>query len=49
MKFNQKCDEHLVFKPFLMTMIQKILLSELIWHLLATGTPCGTHGSSPKQ
>ena len=24
MKFNQKCDERLVFKPFLMTMIQNI-------------------------
>ena len=48
MNFNLECNERLVFKPFLIIMIQ-ILMSELIWHLLATGTPCGTHGSSPKQ
>ena len=24
-------------------------MSELIWHLLATGTPCATHGSTQKQ
>ena len=24
-------------------------MSEFIWHLLATGTPYGTHGSCPKQ
>ena len=54
MKFNLECSEHLVFKPFLITMIQNINVRT---HLvlvgtdspqLATGTPCGTHSSCNK-
>ena len=40
-KFTVESNECLVFKLFLM--------SETIWYLLATGPPCGTHGSTPKQ
>ena len=35
MKFNQKCDEHLVFKPFLITIIQNINVRT---HLVLVGT-----------
>ena len=48
MKFNLKCSEHLVFNLFLIPVIENIN-AEPIWYLLARGTPCGTHGSTPKQ
>ena len=54
MKFNLECSECLVFKPFLVTMIQNInvrtylVLAGIGWPQLATGTPCGTHGSHNK-
>ena len=48
LNMHLECSEHLVFKPFLVTMI-KILMSEahlaLDWPQLATGTPCGSHSS----
>ena len=43
-KFSLKYSEHLVFKLFLI-----LLTNYHIWYLLATGTPCGTHSSTPKQ
>ena len=53
-KYAQECNECLVFKPFLVTMIQNINVrthSVLVgtgWPQLATETPCGTHGSHYK-
>ena len=50
MKFNLECSERLVFKLFLVNMIQNInVRTHLVlvgtgWLQLATGTPCGTHG-----
>ena len=35
MNFNQKCDKRLVFKPFLITMIQNINVTT---HLVLVGT-----------
>ena len=54
MKFNLECSKRLVFKPFLVIMIQNInVRTHLVlvgtgWPQLATGTPCGTHGSHNK-
>ena len=53
-KYALECNEHLVFKQFLITMIQNInVRTHLVlvgtgWPQLATGTPCGTHGSHNK-
>ena len=53
-KYALECNECLVFKQFLMTMIQNInVRTHLVlvctgWPHLATGTPCGTHGSCNK-
>ena len=53
-KYALECNERLVFKPFLVTMIQNInVRTHLVligtgWPQLATGTPCGTHGSRNK-
>ena len=46
-KFMLECNECLISKLFLIHVIQNIM-SEPTWHLLATGTPCGTHGSTNK-
>ena len=53
-KYALECNECLVFKPFLVTMIQNInVRTHLVlvgtgWPQLATGTPCETHGSHNK-
>ena len=53
-KYALECNERLVFKPFLVTVIQNInVRTHLVlvgtgWPQLATGTPCGTHGSHNK-
>ena len=53
-KYALECNEHLVFKPFLVTMTQNInVRTHLVlvgtgWPQLTTGTPCGTHGSCNK-
>ena len=53
-KYALECNECLVFKPFLLTMIQNInVRTHLVligtgWPQLATGTPCGTQGSHNK-
>ena len=53
-KYALECNEHLVFKPFLVTMIQNINVRTYLvligtgWPQLATGTPCGTHSSHNK-
>ena len=46
-KFKQKYSERLVFKPFLILGTNYHDIYH-IWYLLATGTPCGTHGSLNK-
>ena len=49
-KYALECNEHLVFKPFLVIMTQNInVRTHLVlvgtgWPQLATGTACGTHG-----
>ena len=53
-KYALECNERLVFKPFLVTMIQNINVRTYLvligtgWPQLATGTPCGTHSSHNK-
>ena len=50
-KYALECNERLVFKPFLVTMIQNINVRTYLVLIgtgspqLATGTPCGTHSS----
>ena len=47
MKFNLECSERLVFKPFLVIMMQNINVNSFgtNWPQLVTGTPCGSHSS----
>ena len=53
-KYALEYNEHLVFKPFLVIIIQNInvrihlVLVGTGWPQLTTGTPCETHGSSNK-
>ena len=53
-KYALECNERLVFKPFLVTMIQNINVRTYLVLIgtglpqLATGTPCGTHSSHNK-
>ena len=53
-KYALECNERLVFKPFLVTMIQNVndrthlVLVGTGWPQLVTGTPCGTHSSCNK-
>ena len=53
-KFSLECSEHLVSKPFQVTMIQNInVRTHLVlvgtgWPQLAKEPPCGTHGSCSK-
>ena len=48
-------EQRLVFKPFLVTMMQNInvrthlVLVGTSWPQLTTGTPCGSHSSHNKQ
>ena len=44
-KYMLKCSECLVFNQLLMILTSYHDTPDHIWYLLATGTPCGTHGS----